>query len=102
MGKIWYILGLFITIWSLIVFSLKQCTIHTEHKSSECYNEEVSRGTTDEIHFHGDDNSFVGILEEFDGKYILTVTDTIAKKKYILMSDEPIRNTDGDINIKID
>lgn len=92
---------LILVIWTIAIFSLKQCAIHKTHKGGRHYIEYVSHGITNKMYFHSDNNSYVGSLKEHDGKYILTVVDTATEKKYILMSDETIRIKGGDINVKI-
>ena len=84
-----------------MTIALKQCTIYKVHKSGKHYIEYISRGIINKMYFHSETYSYVGTLEESDGKYILTVVDTVTENKYILMSDEPIRIKGGDINIKI-
>lgn len=91
---------LFLVICALMTFALKQCTIYKVHKSGKHYIEYSSCGIINKTYFHSEINSYVGTLEERDDKYILTVVDTATEKKYILMSDEPIRIKGGDINIK--
>ena len=102
MGRKIFVFILILVIWITAIFSLTSCTTHKTHKSRRHYIEYVSRGITDNMYFYGNSNSYIGSLEELDGKYILTVADTVTEKKYILMTDEPIRITGGDINIKID
>lgn len=95
-----YIVLLLLVTWIVTMLCLKQCTIHRTHKIGRHYIEYVSRGITNKMYFHSDNNPYVGKLEEKDGKYILTVMDTVTDKEYILMSDYRIRITDGDIKFK--
>lgn len=95
-GRIGFILVLFIIMTPLIAFSLKQCAIIEEHRSSGHYTEEVSRETSDKKYFHSDDNSYVGSLEERDGEYILTIVNVATGKEYILKPNKAIKTTDGE------
>lgn len=52
------------------------------------------------MYFHSDNNTYIGYLKNNIGKYVLTVVDTSSNQEYILMTDEPITITGGDINIK--
>lgn len=96
-----YILWLLVVILLSVMFYFKQCTIQIGHKRGRHYVEYVSRGITNKMYFHSDNNPYVGKLEEKDGKYILTVIDTVTDKEYILMSEYRIRITGGDINFKM-
>lgn len=85
---------------ALIVFCLEQCTIHKVHKSRRHYIEYVSHGITNKMYFYSENNPYIGKLEERNGKYVLSVMDTVTSKEYILMTDDRIRINGGDIKFK--
>ena len=87
-------------VWALAVFCFKQCTSHKVHNSGRHYIEYVSHGITNKMYFYSETNPYIGKLEERNGKYVLTVMDTVTSKEYILMTDDRIRINGGDIKIK--
>lgn len=99
MKKLYLIITVFI-VWAMSYTCLKQCTRHNQHKNGKHYVEYRSRGITNRMYFHSENNTYVGYLKNNMGKYVLTVVDTSSNQKYILMTDEPITITGGDINIK--
>ena len=96
-----YLIFAFLMACVVMFFGLKQCVPHKGHNRGKHYIEYVSRGIINKMYFHSENNSYIGSLEERDGKYILTVVDTATEKEYILMSDEAIRIKGGDIKVKI-